>query len=219
MKVRGILGKKIGMTQIFDEQGRVIPVTVVEAGPCKVMQVKSEAGKDKYASVKLGFEPVEPRKVSKPELEKLKKADLEPMRFVREFRLPEGEIADFEVGQDVTADLFEVGDFVNVTGKTKGRGFAGVMKRHGFHGAIRTHGVHEFFRHGGAPGCSAYPGRIIKGKKMPGQYGNVIFTVENLEIAGVDKENNLLLIRGSLPGSRNTYLMIRSAKKKWKRTS
>ena len=218
MKVRGILGKKIGMTQIFDEHGQVIPVTVVQAGPCKVMQVKSEAGKDGYASVKLGFDPVEERKVSKPELMKLKKANLEPMRFVREFRLSEAEITDLKVGQDVTADLFESGDYVSVTGKSKGRGFAGVMKRHGFHGGKASHGVHEYYRHGGAPGCSAYPGKIIKGKKMPGQYGNVNFTAENLVIVGVDKEKNLLLIRGSLPGKKNTYLMIRNSKKKWKRS-
>jgi len=205
------------MTQIFDEHGQVIPVTVVQAGPCKVMQVKSQAGKDGYSAVKLGFEPVEERKVRKPELAKVKKAGLEPMRFVKEFRFPEEEIGDYEVGQDVTVDLFEVGDFVNVTGKTKGRGFTGVMKRHGFHGAKSSHGVHEFFRHGGAPGCSAYPGKIIKGKKMPGQYGNVNFTVENLSVVGVDEEKNLLLIRGALPGKRNTYLMIRNAKKKWKR--
>jgi large subunit ribosomal protein L3 len=218
MKVRGILGKKIGMTQIFNENGQVVPVTVVQAGPCKVMQVKSEAGKDGYAAVKLGFDPVEERKVRKPELEKLKKANLEPMRFVKEFRLTEAEIAEFEVGQDISADLFESGDYVNVTGKSKGRGFAGVMKRHAFHGSKASHGVHEFFRHGGAPGCSAYPGKIIKGKKMPGQYGNVNFTAENLVVVGVDKEQNLLLIRGSIPGSRNTYLTIRNAKKKWKRT-
>lgn len=219
MKVRGILGKKIGMTQVFDEHGRVIPVTVVQAGPCKVMQVKSQAGKDGYAAVKLGFDPVEERKVRKPELAKLKKAGLDPMRFVREVRMTEEEIGEFKVGQDVTADLFEAGDFVNVTGKSKGRGFAGVMKRHGFHGGKASHGVHEYYRHGGAPGCSAYPGRIIKGKKMPGQYGNVNFTAENLKIVDVDKENNIILIHGSLPGKRNTYLMIRNAKKKWKRTS
>ncbi len=218
MKVRGILGKKIGMTQVFDEHGQVIPVTVVQAGPCKVMQVKSEAGKDGYASVKLGFGPVEERKVRKPELVKAQKAKLKPMRFVREFRVSEAEVGDFQVGQDVTADLFEVGDYVNVTGKSKGRGFAGVMKRHGFHGGKASHGVHEYYRHGGAPGCSAYPGKIIKGKKMPGQYGNVTFTAENLKVVGVDKEANILLIRGSLPGKRNTHLMIRNSKKKWKRS-
>ncbi len=217
-KVRSILGKKIGMTQIFTENGEVIPVTVVQAGPCKVIQVKSEAGKDGYASVKLGFDPYEERKVSKPELVKLKKAGLEPMRYVKEFRLTEGETADFQVGQDITADLFEDGDIVNITAKSKGRGFAGVMKRHGFHGGKASHGVHEYYRHGGAPGCSAYPGKIIKGKKMPGQYGNVTFTAENLKIVGVDKEKNLLLIHGAVPGSRNSYLMIRNSKKKWKRT-
>jgi large subunit ribosomal protein L3 len=217
MKVRGILGKKIGMTQVFDENGTVIPVTVVQAGPCKVMEIKSEAGKDGYSSVKLGFDPYEERKVNKPELVKLKKADLEPMRFVKEFRMPEAEVADFKVGQDVLADLFEAGDFVSITGKSKGRGFAGVMKRHGFHGGKASHGVHEYYRHGGAPGCSAYPGKIIKGKKMPGQYGNVNFTGENLKVVSVDKENNLLLIHGAVPGKRNTYLMIRNAKKKWKR--
>ncbi len=218
MKVRGILGKKIGMTQVFDENGTVIPVTVVQAGPCKVMQVKSEAGKDGYASVKLGFDPYEERKVNKPELVKLKKAELEPMRFVKELRVTEAEIADFKVGQDVFADLFEDGDIVSITGKSKGRGFAGVMKRHGFHGGKASHGVHEYYRHGGAPGCSAYPGKIIKGKKMPGQYGNVNFTAENLKVVSVDKENNLLLIHGAVPGKRNTYLMIRNAKKKWKRS-
>jgi len=218
MKVRGILGKKIGMTQVFDANGQVIPVTVVQAGPCKVIQVKSEAGKDGYASVKMGFDPVEERKVNKPELEKLKKANLEPMRFVKEFRVSEAEVVDFQVGQDVTADVFEAGDYVSVTGKSKGRGFAGVMKRHGFAGGKASHGVHEYFRHGGAPGCSAYPGKIIKGKKMPGQYGNVNFTAENLAIVGVDKEKNLLLIQGAVPGSRNSYLTIRNSKKKWKRS-
>ncbi len=218
MKVRGILGKKIGMTQVFDENGVVVPVTVVQAGPCKVMQVKSEAGKDGYASVKLGFDTYEERKVNKPELTKLKKADLEPMRFVKELRVSEAETADFKVGQEILADLFEAGDYVSITGKSKGRGFAGVMKRHGFHGGKASHGVHEYYRHGGAPGCSAYPGKIIKGKKMPGQYGNVNFTAENLKVVSVDKENNLLLIHGAVPGKRNTYLMIRNAKKKWKRS-
>ncbi|MBM4370002.1 MAG: 50S ribosomal protein L3 [Deltaproteobacteria bacterium] len=217
MKVRGILGRKIGMTQIFDDRGEVVPVTVVEAGPCTVMQVKSEAGRDGYAAVKLGFDAIEERKSSKPELGRLQKAGLKPMRFVREVRIPEAELAEYSVGQQITADLFESGDFVNVTGNSKGRGFTGVVKRHGFKGSKRTHGVHEYRRHGGGPSCNTYPGRIIPGKRMCGQHGNTAFTIENLAVVGVDKEKNLLLIRGAVPGHRNTFLFIRNAKKKWKR--
>jgi large subunit ribosomal protein L3 len=217
MKVRGIIGKKIGMTQIFDDNGNVVPVTVIQAGPCLVMQKKSEAGKDHYSAIKLGFDQVEERKLNKPQRVETQKLELAPMRITREIRMPEDQLAEYEVGSYLKADTFEPGDYVNLTGRSKGRGFAGVFKRFGFGGGKASHGVHEYYRHGGSVGCSAYPGKIWKGKKMPGQYGNTTYTAENVVVVKVDLENNLLLVRGAVPGSRNSLVVIKNSKKKWKR--
>ncbi len=218
MKVRGIIGKKIGMTQVYDEHGRLIPVTVIKAGPCTVMAKKSKAGKDGYSAVKLGFEDIIEKKLNKPQIVDLKNRELEPKKFVKEIRVHEDQLGEFEVGGTVSADIFEQGDYVNITGTTKGRGFAGVMKRYGFGGGKATHGVHEYYRHGGALGCSAYPGKVWKGKKMPGHYGNASFTAENVVVVGVDTEKDLLLVRGAVPGHKQSLVVVRNSKKKWKRS-
>jgi len=218
MKVRALLGKKLGMTQVFTENGAVIPVSVIEAGPCVVLETKSAEGRDGYSAVKLGYMAVREKVLSKPVLGYFKKLNLAPMRFVREIRIPEEQLPEFEVGSEVGVSIFEAGDIVTVSGKSKGRGFAGVMKRYGFAGHRKTHGTHESKRGPGAVGCSAWPGRIWKGKKMPGQYGNVVCTTENLEIVQVIPERNLLLVRGAVPGHPNSILLVKNAVKKWKRS-
>jgi large subunit ribosomal protein L3 len=216
-KVRGILGKKIGMTQVFDERGNVVPVTVVQAGPNTVIGKKSEAGKDGYAAIRLGFDVMREKLAIKPQIGEFKKLNLSPMRHIRELRINEDQLGDFEVGAVLNADVFEVGDYVSISAKGKGKGFAGVMKRHNFSGGHDSHGVAEYFRHGGSVGSNSFPAKVFKGKKMPGHMGNKPLTVENLKIVRVDLENNLLLIHGAVPGHRNAVIFIRNAKKKWKR--
>ena len=217
MKTRALLARKIGMTQVFKEDGKVVPVCIVKAGPCKVLEKKSSLGRDKYSAIKIGFEAGRPKSMNKPQLGYFKKAGTEPMKEVREIRLDEEHLDDFEVGGDLTVSLFEPGDIVNVIGKSKGRGFTGVIKRWGFSGKRATHGTHECFRHPGSVGCSAWPSRIFKGKKMPGQYGNEVMTIENLEVVRVVPEENLLFLKGAVPGARNSLILVRNSRKKWKR--
>jgi len=217
MKVRALLGKKIGMTQLFTESGEVVPVSVVKAGPCVVLEKKSGLGKDRYSAVKIGFETAKPKSLTKPQLGYFKKLSVDPLRFVREVQIGEEQLPDFEIGSKLGVDMFEAGDIVNVTAKSKGRGFAGVMKRWGFAGHRQTHGTHTSKRGPGAVGCSAWPGKIWKGKKMPGQYGNAPATTENLEIVRVDPERNILMIKGSVPGHRNSLILVKNSVKKWKR--
>ncbi|MCD6099374.1 MAG: 50S ribosomal protein L3 [Candidatus Marinimicrobia bacterium] len=202
----GILGKKLGMTQIFSEDGLAIPVTIVEAGPCKVVQVKTLEN-DGYSAVQLGFEKKPERLVNKPMMGHFRKHKVEPFRFLREFRdFPEEYC---EVGKEVTVEVFEEGNIVKVTGISKGKGFQGVVKRHGFGGGPRTHGQSDRLRAPGSIGASAFPSRVIKGLRMAGRMGGKQVTVKGLTIVKIDKENNLLFIKGAVPGARNSLLIIR----------
>jgi large subunit ribosomal protein L3 len=210
--MKGILGKKVGMTQIFDARGEVIPVTVIEAGPCFVAQIKS-VERDGYSAVQLGFEEVQPKRLNRPQLHHLQKSDLPALRYLREIRLNEEDAAGFKEGQRVTVDLFATGDHVDVTGSSKGRGFAGVVRRYGFSGGPKTHGQSDRHRTPGAIGACKTPGRVMKGKRMPGRMGGERVTVQGLEVMLVDPERNLLLVRGAVPGAQNGLLLIREARK------
>ncbi len=202
----GLIGKKIGMTRVFDEEdGTSIPVTVVEAGPCPVTQVKTEE-KDGYRGVQLGFGSQKAHRASMAEAGHARKAGLEAApRILREVSLTEDE--EFELGQKLTVELFEPGDSVKVTGKSKGRGFQGGVKRHGFSGRPATHG-HPMARTPGSMGPGTDPSRVIKGKKLPGQMGNTRTTIRNLQVVKVDPERNLLFLRGAVPGARNSFILI-----------
>ena len=210
--MKGILGKKVGMTQIFDEQGEVVPVTVIEAGPCYVAQIKT-VERDGYSAVQLGFGETKSRRLTQPELQHLKKSDLPPLRYLRELRVLDDDAADLEEGQKLTADLFEVGEFVDVTGTSKGRGFTGVVKRYGFGGGPKTHGQSDRLRTPGSIGACTTPGRVFKGKRMPGRMGGERVTVQGLKVELVDSERNLLAVRGAVPGAKNSLLMVRQARK------
>ena len=203
--MRGLLGKKIGMTQIYAESGKVLPVTVVEAGPCVVTQVKTEKN-DGYVAVQVGFEDRKDKHTTKPQKGHFDKAGTTPKRVVAEFQTVPG--FEYKTGQAFTVSLFKVGDRVNVSGTSKGRGFAGVIKRHNFHMQNVTHGQSEYLRHPGSIGQASYPSRVFKGMKMAGHYGNKKVTVVNLEIVGVDTEKNQLYIKGAVPGAVNGYLTI-----------
>ena len=224
----GLLGQKLGMSQLYTEQGEVIPVTVIQAGPCCVLQVKTRE-RDGYEAVQLGYKDKPRRLARKSErghvanidskrqkaavaagVEVAKKADCEPKRFIREFRVP---VEGFEVGQNYDVEVFNDVVAVDVTARSKGRGYAGAMKRHNFSGQRATHGVKKCHRHLGSTGCSAYPSRTPKGKRMPGHYGNAKCTVRNQKVVVVDKENNLLVIRGAVPGPIGSYVAIRPTNK------
>jgi large subunit ribosomal protein L3 len=201
----GLIGKKIGMTRVFTEEGAAIPVTVVEAGPCPVVQVKTPET-DGYDAVQLGFGNRKPKRAKKARLGHVAKAGLETApAILREFPKDEGQ--DYELGQELTVELFETGDSVKVTGTTKGRGFQGGVKRHGFRGRPATHG-HSMSRTPGSMGPGTDPSRVIKGKKLPGQMGSVRKTIRNIEVVKVDPERNLLFLKGGVPGSRNSYVLI-----------
>ncbi|HEV2970090.1 MAG TPA: 50S ribosomal protein L3 [Pirellulales bacterium] len=220
----GLLGRKVGMTQIFDEAGTVIPVTVIEAGPCHVLQLRT-ADRDGYSAVQLGFRD-KPRRLAtrsqrgqvarldnskraKSGVALLPKANCEPKRFVREFRGADGAEPSVTVGQELKVDLFEKVESVDVTGTSKGRGTAGVMRRHNFKGQRATHGVKKVHRHGGGTSMNTFPARVFKGKRMAGRMGNERKTSRNLKVVRVDLENNLLLVRGAVPGPNGGYLIIR----------
>jgi large subunit ribosomal protein L3 len=207
--MRGIIGKKVGMTQVFDETGEAIPVTVIEAGPCYVTQVKTPEN-DGYSAIQLGFEQVEPRKLNLPQRGHLKQVDRN-LRVLREFRVPDP--AEYAVGQCIRADLFMSGQRVDVVGRSKGRGFAGVIKRHGFHTQHKTHGQTDRWRAPGAIGACNWPGRVWKGKKMPGHMGNVRKTAQNLLVIETDPERNLLLVMGAVPGPNGGLLLIHEGRK------
>ena len=201
----GLIGKKIGMTRIFDEDGAALSVTVVEAGPCPVLQIKSEE-RDGYSAVQLGFGAKKDKRASMAEKGHAAKAGVEAApRLVREFPVAEGD--EFELGQSVTVEVFEAGDKVRVTGTSKGRGFQGVVKRWGFAGRPASHG-HSEARTPGSLGPGTDPSRVIKGKKLPGRMGGKRTTIGNLQVVRVDAERNLLFIKGGVPGSRNSYLLI-----------
>jgi large subunit ribosomal protein L3 len=215
-KTLGIIGRKLGMTHLFLEDGSVVPATVVEAGPCKIVQKKTPE-KDGYSALQLSFGAKEERKVNKPLSGHFKKAGVPPTYVLKEFRLES--VDGYDVGQDVTADLFKAGDTVDVTGLSKGRGFAGVIKRHKFHGFPASRGTHEYFRHGGAVGMHSYPAHVFKGHRMPGHHGHARVTVQNITVLDVREDQNLILLEGGIPGAPNAWILIRSATKARKRVA
>ena len=199
------------MSQLFDDTGNVIPVTVVETGPCVVVQ-KKEVGKDGYNALQLGFGTQKSQRVNRPLRGHMAKAERGSFRVLREFRMDD--VSSYEVGQELKVeDLVRPGDRVDVTGCSKGRGFAGVMKRWDFGGFSRTHGTHEYFRHGGSIGNRSYPGKVFKGKRMAGHWGNERVSIQNLRVVAVRAEENLLLVKGSIPGSNGGTVLVRRAVK------
>ena len=204
--IGGVLGKKLGMTQIFDGDGTSVGVTVLEVGPCQVLQVKTRES-DGYCAVQLGFEDKKRRRATKSETGHVKKANAEPKKFVREVSYDEGD--PVQLGETIGVDLLEDAPRVDVIGTMKGRGFAGVMKRWGFRGQSATHGTKRRHRAGGSIGASASPSRVIKGMKMPGHMGACRRTALSLKVMSVDKENNLLLVRGAVPGANGTHVVVR----------
>jgi large subunit ribosomal protein L3 len=208
--MKGILGKKVGMTQIFDEKGEAIPVTVIEAGPCFVTQKKT-LEKDGYTAIQIGFETAKPKHLTKGRQGHLQKADLPLLRHLREIRLPN--VDDYEVGQKLTADIFASGERVDVIGVSKGRGFAGAIKRHNFQRQPKTHGQSDRERAPGSAGAMTTPGRVFKGKRMPGHMGAERVTVQNLAVALVDAERNLLAVNGSVPGAKGGLVLVKEARK------
>jgi large subunit ribosomal protein L3 len=209
-QVKGILGEKLGMTQVWDNN-KVVPVTVVQAGPCVVTQVRS-AETDGYAAVQLAYGAIDPRKVNKPKSGHYAKAGVSPRRHLVELRTVDA--TEYELGQEVTVETFPVGTPIDVTGKTKGKGYAGVIKRHGFHGLKASHGVERKHRSPGSIGACATPGRVFKGVRMAGRMGGKRFTVQNLTVQAVDTENNLILVRGAVPGPKGALILVRTAAKK-----
>lgn len=205
MNTLSILGKKIGMTNIFLDDGRLVPVTVIQAGPCPVMQIKDKA-KDGYNALQIGYDEIPERKLNKPQKGHQAKVKKGYYRALKEIKLDDTQ--GYDLGQELKVDLFQVGDRVKVSGKSKGRGFAGVMKRWNFRGAPDSHGTHKVHRGTGAIGQCADPARVFKGKKMPGKMGNKKVTVPNLEVVDIRNEDNLILLRGQVPGPKNSVIMI-----------
>ena len=206
--MKGLIGKKVGMTQIFDDSGGAVPVTIIEAGPCYVTQVRLLAH-DGYAAVQVGFEEVKEQRLTGGQLGHLKKKNLPALRYLKEFRTDE----DLEEGTKLTVEVFEAGDRVDVIGKSKGRGFTGVVKRYGFAGGPRTHGQSDRLRAPGSIGSTSTPGRVFKGKRMPGRMGNAKVTAQNLLVSLVDPEKNLIAVRGSVPGPKGGLVVIKEARK------
>ncbi|MBR6796377.1 MAG: 50S ribosomal protein L3 [Clostridia bacterium] len=207
---KGIIGKKIGMTQIFDEKGNVVPVTVISAGPCVVVQKKTKE-KDGYSAVQLGFSDIPERKLSKPAKGRFTKANVAFKKYLKEFRLENAD--DMNVGDIVTADVFAAGEKVDITGITKGRGFSGVIKRWGAHRLRMSHGTGPVHRQVGSMGANSDPSRVMKNKKMAGQYGNEKVTMLNLDIVKIDADKNLIAVKGAVPGSRGGIVYIRNTVK------
>ena len=205
---KALLGKKLGMTQIFDEHGKVIPVTVIEAGPCTVVQIKTKDA-DGYEAIQLGFGDVKTKSVIKPKAGHFKKANVEPKKHLREFRLEE---ISYNVGDEIKADLFTAGEFVDITGTTKGKGFQGVIKRHGQSRGPMGHGS-MYHRRPGSMGSTSTPGRVFKGKKLPGHMGVETVTIQKLEVVNVDLDKNVILVKGSVPGNKGAILKIRNSVK------
>lgn len=206
--MKGILGKKVGMTQIFDETGEAVPVTAIEAGPCYVTQVKTEET-DGYDAIQIGFERMQERKLKKPQRGHL--GDLPSLRYLREIRTKDA--GKYEVGQAIDVSVFSAGQLVDVTGTSKGRGFAGVVKRHGFAGGPKTHGQSDRHRAPGSIGATSTPARVFKGLRMAGRMGGERVTIQNLELVRVDPDRNLLLVKGSVPGVKGGVVLVRDAAK------
>jgi large subunit ribosomal protein L3 len=208
--MKGILGKKVGMTQIFDDDGVVVPVTLIEAGPCYITQKKTE-DKDGYNAIQLGFGETRENRINKPMNGHLKRAQAPAIKYLREFHVSDP--GDYEEGQTIDVSIFKVGDRVDVTGTSKGKGFAGVVKRHHFRGGPKTHGQSDRWRAPGSIGAGSTPGRVFKGMRMAGQMGNQRVTVQNLKIALVDSDKNILAVMGAIPGGKNGLIIIREAVK------
>ncbi|MEE3851093.1 50S ribosomal protein L3 [Gordonia sp. LSe1-13] len=207
---KGILGTKLGMTQVFDENNRVVPVTVIQAGPNVITQLR-DAERDGYTAVQVAYGAIDPRKVSKPVAGQYTKAGVTPRRHLAEIRI--ADVSELEVGQELTAEIFDAGTKVDVTGTSKGKGFAGAMKRHGFAGLGASHGAHRVHRAPGSIGGCATPGRVFKGMRMAGRMGNDTVTTQNLTVHKVDAEAGLLLIKGAIPGRKGGIVVIRDAVK------
>ncbi len=205
----GILGKKLGMTQIFDKDGKMIPVTVIEAGPCYILQIKSRE-KDGYSAIQIGFDKKPKRKANKPEQGRFDKASVEPVRFIKEIKVHDDDLKQFSVGQALTVDVFKTGERVDVTGVSKGRGFQGAIKRFGITRGPMSHGS-MYHRRPGSSGQSSTPSHVFKGKVMPGHLGNERCTILNLKVERTDKDRNILMLRGSVPGAMNGYLLVRKS--------
>jgi large subunit ribosomal protein L3 len=209
-QIKGVLGEKLGMTQVWDDGGRLVPVTVVQAGPCVVTQVRT-ADNDGYDAVQIAYGAIDPRKVNKPMSGHFEKAGVTPRRFVVELRTPDA--GEYSPGQEVTVELFEAGQVVDVVGRTKGKGTAGVMKRHGFKGLGASHGTQRKHRSPGSIGACATPGRVFKGVRMAGRMGAARQTTQNLIVHAVDAERGLLLIKGAVPGPRGSVVLVKTAAK------
>jgi len=208
--VKGIIGKKLGMTRLFDEKGEVVPVTVIQAGPCYVTQ-KRTPERDGYTAIQLGYEEVKPKRLTKGQLGHLRRNNLPPLRYLREIRLKN--VDDYEEGQKITVGIFRPGERVDVVGFSKGRGFAGTIKRHGFKRQPKTHGQSDRERAPGSIGATTRPGRVFPGTRMAGRMGNARVTAQNLEVVLVDEERNLIAVKGSVPGPRNGLVVIKEARK------
>lgn len=208
--VKGVLGEKLGMTQVWDDNNKVVPVTVVKAGPCVVTQVRTPEN-DGYSAVQIAFGAIDPRRVSKPAAGHFAKAGVTPRRHLVEIRTDDA--SEYALGQELGVETFEVGQVIDIIGTTKGKGFAGVMKRHGFHGLRASHGVERKHRSPGSIGGCATPGRVFKGLKMAGRMGSDRQTTQNLKIAGIDAERGLLLIKGAVPGPKGGLVFVRTAVK------
>jgi len=209
-KVKGLLGTKLGMTQLWDENNRFVPVTVIQAGPCVVTQVRTPQI-DGYSAVQMGFGAIDPKRVNQPDMGHFEKAGVTPRRHLMELRTTDA--SEYELGKTLTADIFEAAEVVDVIGVTKGKGTAGVVKRHGFGGLRASHGVHRKHRSPGSIGGCSTPGKVFKGMRMAGRMGNQRHTVQNLTIHAVDAEKNLIIVKGAIPGNNGALVVIRSAKK------
>ena len=209
-EIKGLLGKKLGMTQIFDENNHVVPVTVVEAGPCVITQIRTQET-DGYTAIQIAYGDIDPRKVKKPQAGHFNKAGVTPRRHVAEIRMDD--VSGYELGQEITANIFDGITFVDVTGITKGKGFAGGMKRHGFAGQGAGHGNQASHRRVGGIGAWATPGRVFKGKRMAGRMGQDRVTTQNLKIQKIDADANLILIKGAIPGNRGGIVTVKTAVK------
>jgi len=210
--MKGMIGKKVGMTQVFDEQGNVIPVTVIEAGPCYVTQIRSDEH-DGYTAVQLGFGETKPARLTKGQLGHLQKNDLPALKHLREFRVKDAAAVNVEEGAEIKVDVFATGELVDVIGTSKGRGFAGTIKRHHFNRGPKTHGQSDRERAPGSIGMCATPARTLKGQRMAGRMGNDRVTMQNLEVVVVDPDKNLLAVKGSIPGAKGGIVIIRPARK------
>ena len=209
-QLKGVLGEKLGMTQVWNDDNKVVPVTVIAAGPCVVTQVRTPET-DGYSAVQIAYGEIDPRKVTRPLKGHYAKAGVTPRRHVVELRTDDA--SEYTLGQEIAADVFEAGQVVDVTGTTKGKGFAGVMKRHGFHGVSASHGAHRNHRKPGSIGGCATPGRVFKGLRMAGRMGHVRKTVQNLEVHAVDAERGLILVKGAVPGPKGSLVLVRTAAK------